>query len=70
LSLNLAQEDKIDSVNRATLETTASLLRVLRGMADLPGRKSVVLISDALRLTSPNEKNPFDGSTDIGTGLF
>jgi hypothetical protein len=29
------------------------------GIADLPGRKSVVLISDALRLTSPDELDPF-----------
>jgi VWFA-related protein len=70
MSLNLAQEDKIDSVNRATLETTASLRRVIRGMVDLPGRKSVVLLTDGLRLASPNEKNPMDGSTDIGTGAF
>jgi len=70
MSLNLAQEDKIDSTNRATLETTASLQRVIRGMADLPGRKSVVLLTDGLRLASPNEKNPFDGTTDIGTGAF
>ena len=70
LSMNLAQEDKADLTNRATLETTASLQRVIRGMADLPGRKSVVLLTDGLRLTSPNEQNPMDGSTDIGTGSF
>ena len=69
LSMNLAQEDKIDSVNRATLETTASLRRVIRGMVDLPGRKSVVLLTDGLRLTSPDEGSPF-GGTDFGTGAF
>jgi VWFA-related protein len=52
LSLDLAQLDKIDSTERATLATTAALLQVVRGMADLPGRKSVIFISDALRLTS------------------
>jgi VWFA-related protein len=68
--LDVAQLDKIDSVDRATLATTASLLQVVRGMADLPGRKSVILISDGLRLTSPDEMNPMDGSKDIGTGSF
>jgi hypothetical protein len=67
---NLAQLDKIDSTERATLATTASLLQVVRGMTDLPGRKSVIFISDGLRLTSPNEKGPIDGSTENGTGAF
>jgi VWFA-related protein len=70
LSVDLAQLDKIDSTERATLATTASLLQVVRGMAELPGRKSVIFISDALRLTSQNEKNPIDGSTENGTGAF
>jgi len=70
LSLDLAQLDKIDSTDRGTLETTARLLQTVRRMADLPGRKSVVLISDSLRLTSPDEINPMDGSTDVGTGSF
>ena len=69
LAANLEKEDKIDLTNRATLETTASLRRVIRGMADLPGRKSVVLLTDGLRLTSPDEGSPF-GGTDFGTGSF
>ena len=68
-TLDVAQLDKIDSIERATLATTASLLRVVRGMADLPGRKSIVLLSDALRLTSPNEIDP-GGNTENGTGAF
>jgi VWFA-related protein len=67
--LDIAQLDKIDSVERATLATTASLLRVVRAMADLPGRKSVILLSDALRLTSPNEMDPA-GNPENGTGAF
>jgi VWFA-related protein len=67
--LDMAQADKIDSVERATLATTASLLRVVRGMADLPGRKSVILLSDALRLTSPDEMDP-TGNTENGSGAF
>ncbi len=69
LAMDLTRLDKIDSTDRATLETTATLLQVVRRMADLPGRKSVVLISDGLRLTSPDEMDP-DGSTANGTGSF
>ena len=68
-ALDLAQYDKIDSIERATLKTAASLLRVVRGMADLPGRKSVILISDGLRLTSPDEMDP-SGATATGSGAF
>jgi VWFA-related protein len=70
LSLDLAQLDKIDSADRGTLETTATLLRVVRRMADLPGRKSVVLIADQMRLTSPDEMDPMSGQSAIGTGAF
>ena len=68
--MDMAQLDKIDTIERVTLETTATLLRVLRRMEELPGRKSVVLISDGLRLASPDELNPFTGDKDIGTGAF
>jgi hypothetical protein len=70
LSMDLAQADKIDSTDRATLETTAALLQLLRRMTGLPGRKSVVLVSDGLRLTSPDELNPMTGQKDSGTGSF
>jgi VWFA-related protein len=66
---NLAQLDKIDSIERATLATTASLQQLLRGMAGLPGRKSIILLSDALRLSSPDEKTP-TGDAANGTGAF
>jgi len=69
LSGDLAQLDKIDATDRATLLTTASLLRVIHGMADLPGRKSVVLISDGLRLSSPDELDT-NGQSANGTGAF
>ena len=69
LSGDMAQLDKIDSIERATLATTASLLRVVRGMADLPGRKSVIVLSDGLRLSNPDEIGP-NGSAENGTGAF
>ncbi len=67
---DLAQADKIDSIDRATLETTATLLQLVHRMAGLPGRKSVVLVSDGLRLTSPDELNPSTGQKEPGTGSF
>lgn len=66
---NMAQLEKIASMERATLATTASLLKVVRGMADLPGRKSVILLSDALALSSPDETDP-TGRTETGSGAF
>ena len=69
LPLDLAQLDKIDSIERATLATTWSLLNVVRGMAQLPGRKSLIILSDGLRLTSPDEMDP-SGGTATGTGAF
>ena len=71
LSLDLAQLDKIDSADRGTLETAATLLPVVRRMADLPGRKSVVLIADQMRLTSPDELDAGSpGGKAVGTGAF
>jgi VWFA-related protein len=54
--------------DHATVETTAALLHLMRRMAGLPGRKSVVLISDSLRLASPEESNPSNGQADGGAG--
>ncbi|MDR3700377.1 MAG: VWA domain-containing protein [Candidatus Sulfopaludibacter sp.] len=68
-ALDLAQLDKIDSIERATLATTYSLLKVVRAMAPLPGRKSLIILSDGLRLTSPDEMDPF-GNTATGSGAF
>ena len=68
-ALDLALLDRIDSIERATLATTWSLLKVVRGMAQLPGRKSLIILSDGLRLTSPDEMDPF-GNTATGSGAF
>jgi len=58
--------DNVASTDRSTLATTAALLRLVRGMADLPGRKSVVLISDALRLTSLDGEGSSSGKKANG----
>ena len=68
-ALNIAQLDTIDSIQRATLATTASLMNVVRGMADLPGRKSLIVLTDGLRLASPDEMSPF-GNMETGSGAF
>ncbi len=65
----LNQPVGIASVEAATLATTTSLLNVLRGMAGLPGRKSLILLSDALRMSSPDEMNSTTGSPETGTGM-
>jgi VWFA-related protein len=54
--------------DRATLETTAALLQLMRRMTGLPGRKSVVLISDSLRLAGPDESNPSNGQSGAHDG--
>jgi VWFA-related protein len=68
--LDLAQLDTIDLTERAAMQTTATLLRVLKSMTGLPGRKSVIIVSDGLRLTGPDEINPMSGDSDTGTGAF
>ena len=55
--------------DRATIETTAALLQLVRRMASLPGRKSVVMISDSLRLTSPDESKPSNGQPGVHDGV-
>jgi VWFA-related protein len=57
------------TADRAAIETTATVLQLLRRLAGLPGRKSVVLISDSLRLATPEELNPVNGQTDPGAGM-
>ena len=66
---DLDEAGTIAMTQRATLATTDSLLRIVRGMADLPGRKSVILVSDALRLTLPDELDP-SGQRATGSGAF
>lgn len=52
--------------DHANLETTSMLLQVVRRMSGLPGRKSLVVISDSLGLASPEELNPSAGQADTG----
>jgi VWFA-related protein len=65
------QENDIDRVMRFTLLATGSLRRLVHGMASLPGRKSVVVLSDHMPLATPDElTSPGDSSNATGTGMF
>jgi VWFA-related protein len=66
-SSSLSQLDAIAALSVANLATTASLHNVVRAMADLPGRKSVIVLSDSLRLTLPDEIDPA-GGVAFGSG--
>ena len=50
-----------------TVATASSLWRVVRGMAPLPGRKSVVILSDSLPIRAPDEVSAF-GTREVGSG--
>jgi VWFA-related protein len=56
------------TADRASVETTAALLQLMRRMTGLPGRKSVVLISDSLRLVGLDESNPSNGQSGVHDG--
>ncbi|HUO28085.1 MAG TPA: hypothetical protein VMU80_02620, partial [Bryobacteraceae bacterium] len=54
-------------IDDLTVATTSSLWRVVHGMASLPGRKSVVILSDSLPIRAPDEVSPF-GTREVGSG--
>ena len=67
----MRQENEIDRVMRFTLLATDSLRRLVHGMTSLPGRKSVVVLSDHMPLATPDElTSPGDSSTATGSGMF
>ena len=67
----MRQEVEISRVLRFTLLATDSLRRLVHGMTSLPGRKSVVVLSDHMPLATPDElTNPADPSEAAGTGMF
>lgn len=53
--------------SRFTLMTVSSLKSQVKGMAALPGRKSVIILSDRLPLALRDDLNA-DGSAQIGSG--
>lgn len=66
---HMRREEEISRVSEYTLAVTSALQRLLRNMADLPGRKSIVVLSDSLPLATPDELE-VDGSTAVGSGVF
>lgn len=67
----MLQEEKISRVMQFTLLATDSLRHLVHGMASLPGRKSVVVLSDHMPLATPDElTSPGDSSNATGSGMF
>ena len=69
LSTPLGQEETQSRIRNYTIAVASSLRRLLHGMAGLPGRKSVVILSDSLPLATPDEVDPLSGSAAIGSGM-
>lgn len=78
LSTTLGQEETASRINNYTVASASSLRRLVHGMAGLPGRKSVVILSDNLPLQVPDEIEPrgtqgvggqdSPGSQSVGSG--
>jgi VWFA-related protein len=59
LATGSGQAETISRINDYTVSVASSLWRLVHGMAGLPGRKSVVILSDNLPIGTPDETNPF-----------
>ena len=59
--------DTISRIENYTVAATSSLWRLAHGMAPMPGRKCIVILSDNLPLRTPDEINPFQ-TVDVGSG--
>ncbi|HXJ95756.1 MAG TPA: VWA domain-containing protein [Terriglobia bacterium] len=65
---SLGSQETTHLIETATVATAASLWRLVHGMADLPGRKAVVVLSDSLPLAAPDEKDSFQ-TVIVGSGM-
>jgi VWFA-related protein len=68
LGTTIGQEETISSVRNYTVAVASSLRRLLHGMADLPGRKSVVILSDDLPIRTPDDLEAF-ATQSVGSGM-
>jgi VWFA-related protein len=66
---DMALAGDIQRTTEYTVAVASSLRRLVRGMAPLPGRKAVVILSDDLPITTLDEIDPA-GDTAIGSGAF
>lgn len=67
LNTPLGAEESISRVENYTVAAASSLWRLLHGMTSLPGRKSVVILSDSLPIRTPDEIEPW-GTRTVGSG--
>jgi VWFA-related protein len=65
LGTTIGQEETISRVRNYTVAVASSLRRLVHGMAGLPGRKSVVILSDNLPLRTPDDIEPL-GTQGVG----
>jgi len=65
---SLGSADSVALIEHFTVATTSSLWRLVHGMAGLPGRKSVVILSNSLPIRAPDEIDPW-GTRDVGSGM-
>ncbi len=71
MGTSLGQEENISRIRNYTVAVTSSLRRLIHGMRDLPGRKSVVILSDSLPIRTPDDIVPFGnsaGAPAVGSG--
>jgi len=64
---SLGRADTISRIENYTVAATSSLWRLAHGMTTLPGRKSIVILSDNLPIRTPDEIGPF-GTVVVGSG--
>jgi len=65
LRTSIGQEETVSRIQNYTVAVASSLRRLVHGMADLPGRKSVVILSDSLPLRTPDDIQPI-GTQGLG----
>lgn len=65
LGTYIGQEETISRIRNYTVAVAGSLRRLVHGMAGLPGRKSVVILSDSLPLRTPDDIQPI-GTQGVG----
>ena len=62
-----SNEERIAQEKQGAIEMIASLTRLIHAMADLPGRKSIVVLSDTIPLTTSDDVDPM--ATKVGGGV-
>ncbi len=66
MDTTLGQEETISRIRTYTVAVASSLRRLVHGMADLPGRKSVVILSDSLPIRTPDDVVPLGTQSVLG----